>query len=169
MWECIDTCIYFPFSACGNRVIHVTYLCFFELAENGKFRGSLMGISIGAVTKTGTVTGMQKIWRNLQALGDIAFAYSYSIILIEIQAFYLNHPISIPSKYITKYWPSDMLLAFFFTGHCQVPSSRKQDHEEGHFAEHCCHNNILLVMWLHGLCSLWRWCPLQPTNWFRFL
>ena len=44
-----------------------------------------MGISIGTVTHAGTVTGMQKIWRTLQALGAIAFAYSYSIILIEIQ------------------------------------------------------------------------------------
>lgn len=39
----------------------------------------MTGISIGAVTQT------QKIWRSFQALGDIAFAYSYSIILIEIQ------------------------------------------------------------------------------------
>ncbi|KAI3838434.1 hypothetical protein MKX03_013198 [Papaver bracteatum] len=50
-----------------------------KVAENGKFRGSLTGISIGTVTQT------QKIWRSLQALGNIAFAYSYSIILIEIQ------------------------------------------------------------------------------------
>ncbi|KAL6332904.1 hypothetical protein AAG906_019416 [Vitis piasezkii] len=42
--------------------------------------GSLTGISIGTVTQT------QKIWRSFQALGDIAFAYSYSIILIEIQS-----------------------------------------------------------------------------------
>lgn len=56
-----------------------------KVAENGSFRGSLMGISIGTATKAGTVTPTQKIWRNLQALGDIAFAYSYSIILIEIQ------------------------------------------------------------------------------------
>lgn len=33
----------------------------------------------------GTVTEAQKIWRSFQALGDIAFAYSYSLILIEIQ------------------------------------------------------------------------------------
>ncbi|KAK9162360.1 hypothetical protein Syun_003262 [Stephania yunnanensis] len=50
-----------------------------KVAENGKFKGSLTGISIGTVTQT------QKIWRSFQALGDIAFAYSYSIILIEIQ------------------------------------------------------------------------------------
>ncbi|XP_058090920.1 amino acid permease 4-like [Magnolia sinica] len=50
-----------------------------QVAENGSFKGSLTGISIGEVTST------EKLWRSLQALGDIAFAYSYSIILIEIQ------------------------------------------------------------------------------------
>ncbi|GMH11388.1 hypothetical protein Nepgr_013229 [Nepenthes gracilis] len=50
-----------------------------QVAVNKAFKGSLTGISIGAVTQT------QKIWRSFQALGDIAFAYSYSIILIEIQ------------------------------------------------------------------------------------
>jgi len=31
------------------------------------------------------VTKAQKVWGSLQSLGDIAFAYSYSMILIEIQ------------------------------------------------------------------------------------
>ncbi|XP_020573673.1 amino acid permease 3-like [Phalaenopsis equestris] len=50
-----------------------------QVIENGRFKGSLTGIRIGSVSQT------QKIWHSLQALGDIAFAYSYSIILIEIQ------------------------------------------------------------------------------------
>ncbi|KAJ6807297.1 amino acid permease 3-like [Iris pallida] len=50
-----------------------------QVVANGSIKGSLTGISIGDVTQ------MQKIWRSLQAFGDIAFAYSYSIILIEIQ------------------------------------------------------------------------------------
>ncbi|KAL8459464.1 hypothetical protein ACS0TY_036814 [Phlomoides rotata] len=50
-----------------------------KVAENRKVGGSLTGISIGTVTET------QKIWRVFQALGSIAFAYSYSMILIEIQ------------------------------------------------------------------------------------
>lgn len=45
----------------------------------------MTGISIGTVTATQTVTETQKIWRSFQALGAIAFAYSYSLILIEIQ------------------------------------------------------------------------------------
>lgn len=51
-----------------------------QVAETGKIEGSLTGISIGT-----EVTEMQKIWRSFQALGAIAFAYSYSLILIEIQ------------------------------------------------------------------------------------
>nr|CAD1842057.1 unnamed protein product [Ananas comosus var. bracteatus] len=50
-----------------------------QVIVNKGVKGSLTGVSIGSVTQT------QKIWRSLQALGDIAFAYSYSMILIEIQ------------------------------------------------------------------------------------
>ncbi|OAY83235.1 Amino acid permease 2 [Ananas comosus] len=50
-----------------------------QVIGNGGFKGSLTGISIGVVTPT------DKVWRSLQAFGDIAFAYSYSLILIEIQ------------------------------------------------------------------------------------
>ncbi|KAL8110825.1 amino acid permease 3-like [Apium graveolens] len=50
-----------------------------KVAETGQIRGSLTGISIGSVTQT------QKIWKSFQALGAIAFAYSFSLILIEIQ------------------------------------------------------------------------------------
>ncbi|XP_047328369.1 amino acid permease 3-like [Impatiens glandulifera] len=51
-----------------------------KVAETGEIKGSWTGISIG-----GDVTEADKIWQSFQALGDIAFAYSYSIILIEIQ------------------------------------------------------------------------------------
>ncbi|KAM0971501.1 hypothetical protein ACFX13_019697 [Malus domestica] len=50
-----------------------------KVAENEKINGSRTGISLGIVTPA------QKMWRAFQALGNIAFAYSYSIILIEIQ------------------------------------------------------------------------------------
>ncbi|GKC83475.1 amino acid permease 3-like protein [Tanacetum coccineum] len=50
-----------------------------KVVENGKIKGSLTGISVGKETLT------QKIWRSSQALGAIAFAYSYSLVLIEIQ------------------------------------------------------------------------------------
>jgi amino acid permease len=50
-----------------------------QVIANKGIKGSFTGVSIG------TVTQAQKIYRSLQAFGDIAFAYSYSIILIEIQ------------------------------------------------------------------------------------
>ncbi|CAI8598919.1 unnamed protein product [Vicia faba] len=50
-----------------------------KVAETGTVMGSLTGISIG------TVTPAQKVWGVFQALGNIAFAYSYSFILLEIQ------------------------------------------------------------------------------------
>ncbi|KAK7247607.1 hypothetical protein RIF29_42493 [Crotalaria pallida] len=51
-----------------------------KVAENGTLKGSLTGISIGP-----NESETQKIWRTSQALGDIAFAYSYAVVLIEIQ------------------------------------------------------------------------------------
>ncbi|KAE9610214.1 hypothetical protein Lal_00006649 [Lupinus albus] len=51
-----------------------------KVAETRTFKGSLTGISIGP-----NVSETQKIWRTSQALGDIAFAYSYAVVLIEIQ------------------------------------------------------------------------------------
>ncbi|XP_061348655.1 amino acid permease 4-like [Gastrolobium bilobum] len=50
-----------------------------KIAETGTFQGSLTGVSIG------TVTEAQKVWGVFQALGNIAFAYSYSFVLLEIQ------------------------------------------------------------------------------------
>ncbi|XP_073145873.1 amino acid permease 3-like [Henckelia pumila] len=54
-----------------------------KLAENGKIKGSLTGVTVGAAL--GEVTQATKIWRSFQALGAIAFAYSFSLVLIEIQ------------------------------------------------------------------------------------
>ncbi|CAN6459414.1 unnamed protein product [Victoria cruziana] len=51
-----------------------------KVAEGGHERTTLTGVTVGV-----DVTGMEKIWRTFQALGDIAFAYSYSMVLIEIQ------------------------------------------------------------------------------------
>ncbi|KAL2895142.1 Amino acid permease 3 [Bienertia sinuspersici] len=50
-----------------------------KVVVNAKVKGSMTGISIGMVSET------DKVWRSFQALGNIAFAYSYSMILIEIQ------------------------------------------------------------------------------------
>ncbi|KAK7311522.1 hypothetical protein RJT34_09725 [Clitoria ternatea] len=59
-----------------------------KVIENRRIAGSLTGISIG------TVTQIDKVWRTMQAIGDIAFAYSYSCVLMEIQ----NTIKSLPSE-----------------------------------------------------------------------
>ncbi|KAL7116846.1 hypothetical protein ACP275_03G031800 [Erythranthe tilingii] len=52
-----------------------------KLAGGGHHvRTSLTGTTVGV-----DVTGPEKVWRSFQAIGDIAFAYAYSTVLIEIQ------------------------------------------------------------------------------------
>ncbi|RZC29505.1 Long chain acyl-CoA synthetase 5, partial [Glycine soja] len=48
-----------------------------KVIENRGVGGSLTRITVGTVTQT------EKVWRTMQALGDIAFAHSYSLILGE--------------------------------------------------------------------------------------
>nr|XP_009599711.1 amino acid permease 6-like [Nicotiana tomentosiformis]XP_016438975.1 PREDICTED: amino acid permease 6-like [Nicotiana tabacum] len=42
---------------------------------------SLTGVQVGV-----DVSGSEKLWRSFQSIGDIAFAYAFATILIEIQA-----------------------------------------------------------------------------------
>ncbi|XP_061373261.1 amino acid permease 6-like [Gastrolobium bilobum] len=51
-----------------------------KVAGGGHGRTSVTGVQIGV-----DVTGSEKVWRTFQAVGDIAFAYAYSNVLIEIQ------------------------------------------------------------------------------------
>ncbi|XP_078442199.1 amino acid permease 6-like isoform X1 [Wolffia australiana] len=51
-----------------------------RVAEKPDVRTSLSGVTIGT-----DVTGAEKMWRTFQSLGNIAFAYSFSTLLIEIQ------------------------------------------------------------------------------------
>ncbi|KAL9403068.1 hypothetical protein Peur_000040 [Populus x canadensis] len=48
-----------------------------KVIENGRVKGSITGVS--------AATTVNKLWLAFEALGDIAFAYPYSIILLEIQ------------------------------------------------------------------------------------
>lgn len=49
----------------------------FAIAENREIKGSIVGVTADSVA--------DKVWLVLQAVGDIAFAYPYSVILLEIQ------------------------------------------------------------------------------------
>ncbi|KAG0467839.1 hypothetical protein HPP92_017167 [Vanilla planifolia] len=55
-------------------------LAIVKIAGGTTARATLTGVTIGV-----DVTSSEKVWRAFQALGDIAFAYSFSNVLIEIQ------------------------------------------------------------------------------------
>ncbi|OEL17634.1 Amino acid permease 3 [Dichanthelium oligosanthes] len=78
-----DQISWLPFLAVVMSFTYSTIGLGFGIAQvvinKGVIKSSLTGISVGMRTQ------MDKVWRSLQALGDIAFAYSYSVILIEIQ------------------------------------------------------------------------------------
>jgi hypothetical protein len=57
----------------GGRKAHRIVLS----SANGTIKGSITGVRMR--------TPMQKVWRVSQAVGDIAFSYPYSLILLEIQ------------------------------------------------------------------------------------
>lgn len=56
-------------------------LCLLEFFSHPHFKGTLLGSQMGA----SNVSLAPKLWSSFQALGNIAFAYSFSIVLIEIQ------------------------------------------------------------------------------------
>ncbi|GJY83855.1 amino acid permease 6-like protein [Tanacetum coccineum] len=58
-----------------------------KVATRKHVRTSLTGVTVGV-----DVTGQEKIWRTFQAIGDIAFSYTYSPILIEIQDTLKSYP-----------------------------------------------------------------------------
>lgn len=68
-------------------------LCILTNIEgDGHARTTLTGATIGV-----DVTGQEKIFKAFQALGDIAFAYSYSMVLVEIQVLSIYQSNQIPS------------------------------------------------------------------------
>jgi len=75
-------------------------LCFWFFAiiwsENGRADGSISGIP--------TSSRVDKIWLVAQALGDIAFSYPFSVILIEIQV--CISKIIRKCNFITSFWES---------------------------------------------------------------
>ncbi|XP_028100857.1 amino acid permease 6 [Camellia sinensis] len=58
-----------------------------KVAGGAHARTSLTGVTVGV-----DVSASEKVWRSFQAIGDIAFAYAYSTVLIEIQDTLKSHP-----------------------------------------------------------------------------
>ncbi|KAK9077631.1 hypothetical protein SSX86_005968 [Deinandra increscens subsp. villosa] len=82
-------------------------LGFAQVIENGKIAGSITGFPAVSVA--------HKLWLTFQALGDIAFAYPYALILLEIQDTVKSPP---PENKITKRASAIAILVttFFYLG-----------------------------------------------------
>ncbi|CAL0307869.1 unnamed protein product [Lupinus luteus] len=78
-----------------------------KVVGNKKIKGGITGVAVGTITQT------QKIWKTFQALGNIAFAYSYSMILIEIQDTVKSGPPS-EAKTMQKATLISVLVTTFF-------------------------------------------------------
>ncbi|KAI7734792.1 hypothetical protein M8C21_005458, partial [Ambrosia artemisiifolia] len=68
----------YSFIGMGLGLAQIKVLVKYEIAAKGKVEGSISGIS--------TANPTQKVWLVAQALGDIAFSYTFSLILLEIQS-----------------------------------------------------------------------------------
>jgi hypothetical protein len=77
---------------------------------------SLTGATVGV-----DVTATEKIWKTFQSLGDIAFAYSYSNVLIEIQVYTsriqihicVYNPVTylvVSTTYLIRYFTCEQLI-----------------------------------------------------------
>ncbi|XP_074577579.1 amino acid permease 8-like [Curcuma longa] len=71
-------------------VAAVMSFCYSFVAVGLSATSVISGRDIGETSITGTVVGVdvtaaEKIWKSFQALGNIAFAYSFTLVLIEIQ------------------------------------------------------------------------------------
>lgn len=69
----------------------LTHFCLilYITAKQSNDYGSIWGVGIG-IPGPATQTEAQKVWNIFIALGNIAFAYGYSMVLIEIQVLYLT-------------------------------------------------------------------------------
>ncbi|XP_044966979.1 amino acid permease 3-like [Hordeum vulgare subsp. vulgare] len=56
-----------------------------QIVANGGIQGGITGVAVGINAAGQSITMMQKVWHSLQAFGNMAFAYGFSIVLLEIQ------------------------------------------------------------------------------------
>lgn len=122
---------------------------------NRTVRGSLTGVSIGVMSES------QKFWRCFQALGNIASAYSYATILIEIQVQVHSYELdcsdqnwnftsqSVCSKceYYKLEYKLKQGLGCYETGQNQITSGRIKNNVEGYFSECLGNKHFLFAMW----------------------
>ncbi|KAJ6724069.1 AMINO ACID TRANSPORTER TRANSMEMBRANE DOMAIN-CONTAINING PROTEIN-RELATED [Salix viminalis] len=81
-----------------TAAISMRYIC---LIANGFVKGGIAGVS--------AYRAADKVWNVSQALGDIAFAYPYSLILLEIQIY--SQPVfAVTESWIARKYPDNRFL-----------------------------------------------------------
>lgn len=79
-----------------------------KIVSHGKFKGNLMMVKTGIDVASST-----KIWHAFQALGNIAFAYTYSMMLLEIQVFRRNQKFSFFFFFLVLVTTMDLFFYYF--------------------------------------------------------
>lgn len=106
-WRCTiyNFCWYHPCWLHDAMYINACWWLILNLYVGGAHaKTTLTGVTVGV-----DVSSSEKIWRTFQSLGDIAFAYSYSNVLIEIQVIYhIYFYICRPNKSWRKYTSFDI-------------------------------------------------------------
>ncbi|KAJ0781698.1 putative amino acid transporter, transmembrane domain-containing protein [Helianthus annuus] len=92
-------------------VAAIMSFCYFSIENGKKIAGSITGYPAVSVA--------HKLWLTFQALGDIAFAYPYELILLEIQDTVKSPP---AENKVTKHASAIAILAtsFFYLGCCCI-------------------------------------------------
>lgn len=137
---------------------------FINIAGDGYVKGSIGGISSSSAA--------EKVWLVSQAIGDIAFAYPYSLILIEIQVWhYLRFHAYRWLDFLSSKKKNPFFLFFNLTmnfakheGYFDVSSTRKPDHEESLNNSNHSYNLLLPMLWRLWICSLWGCHAGEPLD-----
>ncbi|XP_031503733.1 amino acid permease 4-like [Nymphaea colorata] len=89
-------------------------LCIAKVAMNGKLKGSLTGTEVN----DGGMSLATKTWNAFQALGNIAFAYTYAVVLIEIQDTMKSPPPENESMRRANFYAVGVTTVFYMTLGC---------------------------------------------------
>ncbi|KAK4796935.1 hypothetical protein SAY86_029261 [Trapa natans] len=105
-----------------------------KVAGGAHVRMTLIGLTVGV-----EVSEAQKVWRTFQAIGNIAFAFGFTVVLVEIQA-----------------------------GYSEVEPTGEQGHEEGIADRDYDRNHLLLIVWVLRLRCLREHCTREHHHGFGF-
>lgn len=129
---------------------------------NGLTKGDYVGI-VG-------LSPAKKTWSSFQALGNIAFAYTFAEVLIEIQVHEMNCSNFLADQWcigtiqydpLVKHYTNTLrsfcfLFFFFIVGYTKAVTTRECDNEKGIVLWSWSYHHILPFSGLCRLCCIWE-------------